>query len=80
MVAAVIDPSTGWLANDWCPARKTEYFKPGSEPRTLCLDHGAPEETYPVDNPDQGIPQSIGRQADNLGKKIGKALGRIFKF
>jgi penicillin-binding protein 1A len=80
MVAAVIDPSTGWLANDWCPSRKTEYFKPGSEPRTLCLDHGAPEETYPVDAPDQNFPQTIGRQADNLGKKIGKALGRIFKF
>jgi penicillin-binding protein 1A len=80
MVAAVIDPSTGWLANDWCPARKTEYFKPGSEPRTLCLEHGAPEEAYPVDAPDQSFPQTIGKQADNLGKKIGKALGKIFKF
>ncbi|HUQ20958.1 MAG TPA: PBP1A family penicillin-binding protein [Gemmatimonadaceae bacterium] len=80
MVAAVIDPSTGWLANDWCPARKTEYFKPGSEPRTLCLEHGAPEEAYPVDAVDENFPQTIGKQADNLGKKIGKALGKIFKF
>ena len=74
----------GWnepvAPNAWDPPPGMEYFKPGSEPRTLCLEHGAPEEAYPVDMPDQSFPQTIGKQADNLGKKIGKALGKIFKF
>ena len=81
MVAAEIDPSTGWLANEFCPARKMEYFKPGAEPRTLCQDHGAPEPEYPSDWGDQtSWPQDVGKKADNLGKKIGKALSKIFKF
>ncbi len=81
MVAASIDPTTGWLANEWCPARKTEYFKPGSEPRTLCLEHGAPEEAYPVDWPNQtSWPDETGKNVEKLGKKIGKALGKIFRF
>ena len=81
MVPATIDPTTGWLANEWCPARKTEYFKPGGEPRTLCLEHGAPDEYPAPDWPDQtSWPQDIGHDVGKLGKKIGKALGRIFKF
>lgn len=81
MVAAVIDPTTGWLANEWCPARKTEYFKPNNVPTTLCIEHGAPEESYPANWPDQtSWPQDIGHNVDRLGKKIGKALGKIFKF
>jgi len=81
MVAAVIDPTTGWLATDWCPARKTEYFKPNNVPTTECIEHGPPEESYPANWPDQtSWPQDIGHNVDKLGKKIGKALGKIFKF
>jgi len=77
MTPVTIDPTTGWLANEWCPARKTEYFKPGTEPHTLCFEHGAPEEAWPDQT---SWPEEVGHKADNLGKKIGKALGKIFKF
>jgi len=42
MVGAVIDPHTGYLANDWCPARVQEWFKPGGEPRVICPVHAEP--------------------------------------
>jgi hypothetical protein len=45
------------------------------------MDHGAPEPEYPSDWGDQtSWPQDVGKKADNLGKKIGKALSKIFKF
>ena len=75
--AVTIDPTTGWIANEWCPARKVEYFKPGTGPRTECIEHGPPEIQPGWPDPNQ---PSIGRDVDNLGKKIGKALGRIFRF
>jgi penicillin-binding protein 1A len=79
--AVMIDPTTGWIANDWCPARKVEYFKPGTGPRTECPEHG-PEEIQPG-WPEPGQPdigREIGKHADDLGKKISKVLGKIFKF
>jgi penicillin-binding protein 1A len=81
--AITIDPTTGWIANEWCPARKLEYFKPGTGPRTECMEHGPAYEDQPIftDNgngPDFG--RQVEKQADKLSKKIGKALGRIFKF
>ena len=79
MVGATIDPTTGWLANEWCPARKVEYFKPGTEPHTECIEHGAPE--YDPEWADQtDWPQEAGKGVENLGKKLGKALGKIFRF
>jgi penicillin-binding protein 1A len=81
MVPVTIDPTTGWLANEWCPARKTEYFKPGTEPRTECIEHGPPESDLQPGWPDQtDWPRGVEKGMGNLGKKIGKALGKIFKF
>jgi penicillin-binding protein 1A len=81
MVGATIDPTTGWLANEWCPARKVEYFKPGTEPRTECIEHGPPEYDTATEWPDQtSWPKDVGRAGENLGRKIGKALGKIFRF
>jgi 1A family penicillin-binding protein len=75
--AITIDPTTGWIANEWCPARQVAYFKPGTGPRQECMEHGPPdvEPGWP-----DSLPPDIGRQVDNLGRKIGKALGKIFKF
>jgi len=72
-----IDPTTGWIANEWCPARQVAYFKPGTGPLQECMEHGPPD--VQPEWPDSG-PPDIGRQVDNLGRKIGKALGKIFKF
>jgi 1A family penicillin-binding protein len=43
MVSAMIDPESGQLAGQWCPQRKTEWFKPGTVPTDTCTMHtGAP--------------------------------------
>ena len=76
--AVTIDPTTGWIAGDWCPARKVEYFKPGTGPRTECMEHGYEEPIWASEQPEWD--RQVERRADDLGKKIGKALGRIFRF
>ena len=81
LVPVTIDPTTGWLANEWCPARKVEYFKPGTEPHTECIEHGPPESDAQPGWPNQtDWPRGVEKGMGNLGKKIGKALGKIFKF
>jgi 1A family penicillin-binding protein len=81
MVPVTIDPTTGWLANEWCPARKVEYFKPGTEPHTECIEHGPPESDAQPGWPNQtDWPRGVEKGMGNLGKKIGKALGKIFRF
>jgi 1A family penicillin-binding protein len=77
MVGVTIDPTTGWLANEWCPERKVEYFRPGSEPRTECIEHGPPEDTF---DPVFQEPPDLPRDVDRLRRRIGRTLGRIFKF
>ncbi|MFP5262289.1 MAG: PBP1A family penicillin-binding protein [Blastocatellia bacterium] len=39
ITSAEIDPTTGLLATDACPARRTEYFIEGTEPKETCEDH-----------------------------------------
>ncbi|MEP6857989.1 MAG: PBP1A family penicillin-binding protein [Gemmatimonadales bacterium] len=75
MTMRVIDPTTGYLATEWCPASRNEYYKPGTEPTLACPVHG----------PDMGDEQNPDWQnqrdwQNDFGKKIGKALGKIFKF
>ena len=75
MTMRVIDPTTGYLATEWCPASRNEYYKPGTEPTLACPVHG----------PDMGDEQNPDwpNQRDwsnDFGKRIGKALGKIFKF
>ena len=77
--AVMIDPTTGWIANDWCPARKLEYFKPGTGPRSECMEHG-PEYEEPIFTEPDDIGREVEKQAGKLGKKIEKALGKIFRF
>jgi len=75
MSMRVIDPTTGYLATEWCPATRNEYYKPGTEPTVQCPVHG----------PDMGDPENPEwpnqrEWSNDFGKKIGKALGKIFKF
>jgi penicillin-binding protein 1A len=75
MSMRVIDPTTGYLATEWCPASRNEYYKPGTEPTLACPVHG----------PDMGDEQNPDWQnqrdwQNDFGKRIGKALGKIFKF
>jgi penicillin-binding protein 1A len=78
MTMRVIDPTTGMLANEWCPDRKREYFKPGTEPMEECNVHTeAPPEYFP-------FPDDSGwRREDPVRRAtqgIGKVLRRIFHF
>ncbi len=43
MVPAVIDPESGQLAGEWCPQRKTEWFKAGEAPTDTCQMHTGPQ-------------------------------------
>ena len=75
MSMRMIDPTTGYLATEWCPAARNEYYKPGTEPVIQCPIHG----------PDMGDPENPDWQdqrewSNDFGKRIGKALGKIFKF
>ena len=78
MTLAVIDPATGMLAGEWCPIKKREFFKPGTEPRELCNVHTEPQSEEPVfDEPNSiPVPEPIRRGADG----IGKILRKIFRF
>ena len=77
MKEVIIDPTTGYLATEWCPVTRNEYYKPELPLPTIpCPEHG----------PDMGDEQNNGdwqNQRDwsnDFGKKISKALGKIFKF
>ncbi|HMA22101.1 MAG TPA: PBP1A family penicillin-binding protein [Gemmatimonadaceae bacterium] len=78
--AVMIDPTTGWIATDWCPARQVAYFKPGTGPRTECMEHGPSYEEGPVWSDNNAVQRAVEKKADDLGKKLSRALGRIFRF
>jgi 1A family penicillin-binding protein len=75
MAMKIIDPTTGYLATEWCPATRNEYYKPGTEPTIQCPVHGP-------DMGDEQNPEWPNQRewSNDFGKKIGKALGKIFKF
>ncbi len=75
MTMAIIDPTTGYLATEWCPAARNEYYKPGTEPHVQCPVHGP--DMGDEENPDF---QTQRNWENDFGKRIGKALGKIFKF
>ena len=77
MTMRVIDPATGMLAGAWCPEKKHEFFKPGTEPTEECQVHTEPYEEPVFDEP-SGVPmpEPIRKGADG----IRKILGRIFRF
>jgi penicillin-binding protein 1A len=73
--AVTIDARTGYLANEWCPILQKEYFRPGTEPRTPCPVHGAPEpEPDTTQTPLEGIPNAVQKGVEG----IGHALKKIF--
>ena len=63
LIERSIDASNGELANEWCPDTQREWFKDGTEPTSICRTHNAP----------------LLDQLEELGRKIGKVLERIFE-
>jgi membrane carboxypeptidase/penicillin-binding protein len=40
VVSVSVDPTTGYLATEGCPAKRDEYYIAGTEPNEYCLKHG----------------------------------------
>jgi 1A family penicillin-binding protein len=77
MTMRVIDPENGMLAGEWCPEKKREYFKIGTEPTEVCNVHTEQSEEPVFDNPQSiPMPDPIKRGVDG----IGKVLRKIFRF
>ncbi|HXV22453.1 MAG TPA: PBP1A family penicillin-binding protein [Desulfuromonadales bacterium] len=52
VIAANLDPQTGYLATAECPESREEFFIPGTEPTEYCPEHGGiPAEPLPADPP-----------------------------
>ncbi len=77
MTMRVIDPETGMLAGEWCPEKKREFFKPGTEPTEVCNVHTEQGNDQVFDEPQSiPVPDPIRKGVDG----IGKVLRRIFRF
>ena len=76
MVSREVDALNGALANQWCPDRVTEWFKPGTEPTAICADHWENgdqfENPFQIDSTDDWF--------ERTGKKLGKSIKKIFTF
>ena len=77
MVPVVIDARTGFKATEWCPITQKAYFKPGTEPTTLCPVHSGPPDLQPDSTslPLDHLPDVV----EKIGKGIGGLFKRIFK-
>jgi 1A family penicillin-binding protein len=83
MIGRVIDPVTGELANEWCPSRTREWFKPGSEPTLPCREHSAPIIWHA--DADDGYSGGVGGRAgdpwyEDVRREVNRALRRIIRF
>ena len=77
MTMRVIDPTTGMLAGQWCPVKKNEYFKPGTEPTEVCTVHTEAENEPVFDEPRSlPVPDPIKKGVNG----IGNLLKKIFRF
>ena len=81
MVMRVVDPQTGELANEWCPARQREWFRPGHEPTVPCREHSAPPIWY-VDEPGavhEGDPTVDPRRNEDWTRDVRREVARVFR-
>lgn len=79
MVSAMVDPQSGELATEWCPVKKREWFKPGSEPQEECHLHTGPQPgQIAIDANGNPEPQHRGNDPiTSVGRSIGNILRKI---
>ena len=82
-----VDASTGLLATEWCPWTRDEWFRAGTEPAEHCAEHLTPPEPeepeweiIPPGEPGADPVEQVERAGRSVGKRLGKALGKIFRF
>jgi penicillin-binding protein 1A len=91
LVQRTIDAETGYLATEWCPETREEWFRAGTEPADHCPVHAGPPAPDPwsTDRPsgsdvpsDVGreVGRAVGKEAERFGKRLGKAFKKIFRF
>ena len=88
MVMRVVDPTTGLLATEWCPAQVREWYKPSDAPHEACQEHFAPPEESIWGDwgfEQQEEPDTQGGRRDepwtrDVQREVGRALRRILKF
>ncbi len=67
IVSDEIDPTTGLIATDQCPARRTEYFIEGTQPQQLCEAHTG---EHPEQTPIPGFAWPEGQDIEDKAKKV----------
>jgi penicillin-binding protein 1A len=81
MVMRVIDPQTGELGNEWCPARQREWFRPGHEPTVPCREHSAPPLWHVEESGDihEGDPTTSNPRNEDWTNDVRREIGRVFR-
>jgi penicillin-binding protein 1B len=67
LVTEDIDPTTGLIATEQCPAKKTEYFIEGTQPQQPCEAHSG---EHPEQPPIPGFAWPEGQDVEDKAKKI----------
>jgi penicillin-binding protein 1A len=82
LVRRTIDASNGYLATEWCPTVRDEWFRAGTEPTGYCPIHTSPAEPEPqmIETPPPSVPKAVEKAGKSVGRSIGKALKKIFKW
>jgi membrane carboxypeptidase/penicillin-binding protein len=81
MVPVTIDPTTGELANEWCPTRTTEYYRPEARPTVSCRFHFEPvlePEYFPLDTVAGDIQQQVDSTWSDVMGRVRRGIGRVF--
>src|SRR5207248_11222150 len=90
IVSAEIDPTTGMLATDQCPLKRSEFFIEGTQPTEPCTGHssnslteppGIPGFEYPEGQPDKDKkPPKTGEDpGDDAQRDIRKQIKKAAK-
>ena len=78
MVQAVVDPQSGELATEWCPARVHQWFKPGREPQETCHLHTGPPQGQIAIDANGNVQGARGNDPiAAIGRGIGSLLRKI---
>ena len=64
LVNVTIDPTNGYLANEWCPVTQREWFRSGAEPTEQCHVHG----------------ESFDMQLEEIARRVERTLRRVLRF
>ena len=91
IVEEEIDPTTGMLAADACPEKRTEYFIDGTQPTEPCSGHGAgtgespglvpglPGFEWPEGQPDKTLPDRTKKPAKDGDDAVDEAQTEVRK-